>query len=979
MALFQKHFERWAKVCPLGKEKVLSADCSRCRLVPAASGAQNVAMPLEGGERFLHSPIDPVKEAKLAFESLSLKHADTLYIYGVGLGYFYDAAKEWLHEKPQRSLVFLETRPEAIRCFLETEQAGPLLFDPQVALYLFDEMNPALYRLDKIVYLYASARPTEYAMTALPAYILLQPTAVNEFAMKISFFHSMYVAGLSESQSINTPFFRNFFWNALYLPSSYYFLGLKDQFAGIPAIICGAGPSLDKNIDQLRLLGDRALIFAGGTALNALNAKRVMPHFGVGIDPNFAQFTRAVAHDAFEIPFFYRTRFLHEALEIVQGEKVYVPGNAGYEVGKWMEKQLGLSTSIEISEGFNVLNFTLGLAYLLGCNPLICVGIDLAYTDRRSYPSGLVPHPIHDQKATFKTKGVEEEVVSRKDIYGNQVLTLWKWVAEALWYQNFSTGHPDRLLINCTEGGIGFGSVPNHPLSQVVEQHLQKRYDFGGLIHGVMQNSAFPENVSLETIREIFQRLMESLKQAQQLIRELFKQEKTAAFEDVLRKLKEEEGFQAILKPYYEQLQQKGSLARMRKAANEESKEALPSTQEEYLESADYKVLNDAARIQGELIQKIFDYFDATRTPMRAWEAEHPEQIEALRSEYRQAIHPLPGTLYRFEEGVLMLADPELQLNYSEPVLPDPIKSYYPSGALKTEQHYKAGRLHGPSLFYTENGALLARSWFLEGSQEGRAETYYPDGSPHSLQRFRHGKREGSQLYFYRNGLPRSHLHYREGILEGEVKLYHPQGMLKRSLRFLQGKRHGKEEIWDLRGIKRIDAEFDQGRPIGNARIWHYNGVLAKEIAYDSESHCLTVKQWDERGNEIPVTGEADYFVHASLEAEKLTASLNKMVNELSQAWSLLPLSQSPKQGREECVLELEQLYREAEHLEQLGDQLKKTASGENENEALWKSKRMQRDIEKQIGSMSAEIQKNIEHLGQAMKELTKRIKKDGG
>ena len=710
-AFFQKHLERWAKVCTLGKEKVSAADCSGYRFSHAASGALNLSVPFAGKEWLLHSEIDPLKEAQITVESLSLKYADTLYVFGVGLGYFYEAAKAWLHEKPERSLVFLEPRPEVIHRFLETEQAGSLLFDPQAALYLFSETDPALCRLDRIVLLYASAHPTEHALTALPAYNLMHAGAIYEWSTRISFFHTMYAAGLSESQNINTPFFRNFFWNALYLPESYYAIGLKDKFVSIPAIICGAGPSLDKNIDLLRTLKDRALIFAGGTALNALNAKGVMPHFGVGIDPNFAQFTRAVAHDGFELPFFYRTRMLHEALEIMQGEKLYIPGNAGYEVGKWMEKELGLSSPVDIAEGFNVLNFALGIAQMLGCNPLICVGIDLAYTGGRSYPTGLIPHPIHDQKTTFGTKGFDDEVITRTDIYGSPILTLWKWLAESLWYNSFSKAHPGITLINCTEGGIGFPPVPNLALSVLKEQYLKKKYDLEAMIHGEIQNSSFPANVTKTSVRNLLDRLCASLKRAQEILQKCLDQvssedppeKRQEICQEAMRELQSEDAFQAILKPFHEQFLQKGDLARSRASLDQPEKQVASPA--DWMDSEHYKQLQAAAKAQEQLMQKIFDYGESTRQILQKWQAENPQEENVLRQKYAT------------------LQEEVFQLNYAEQIDPslDVQKSFYPSGAIKTKVHYKEGRLHGPSLFFTEEGQLLAQSWFWEGLKEGES------------------------------------------------------------------------------------------------------------------------------------------------------------------------------------------------------------------------------------------------------------------
>ena len=128
----------------------------------------------------------------------------------------------------------------------------------------------------------------------------------------------------------------------LQLPHAYNGNGLFECFKDVPAIICGAGPSLDKNIDLLARLKDKALIFAGSTALNALIGKKILPHFGAAIDPHIHQYSRVAAAEPFPYPFFYRNRLYHEALLAISGPRLYLTGDGGYATGNWFEKMLDI-------------------------------------------------------------------------------------------------------------------------------------------------------------------------------------------------------------------------------------------------------------------------------------------------------------------------------------------------------------------------------------------------------------------------------------------------------------------------------------------------------------------------------------------------------------------------------------------------------------------------------------------------------------
>src|SRR6185436_6716403 len=51
--------------------------------------------------------------------------------------------------------------------------------------------------------------------------------------------------------------------------------GLFGAFAGVPAIVIGAGPSLDRNVEHLRTLQERGLLIAVDTAVRPLLAADV--------------------------------------------------------------------------------------------------------------------------------------------------------------------------------------------------------------------------------------------------------------------------------------------------------------------------------------------------------------------------------------------------------------------------------------------------------------------------------------------------------------------------------------------------------------------------------------------------------------------------------------------------------------------------------------------------------------------------------
>lgn len=108
----------------------------------------------------------------------------------------------------------------------------------------------------------------------------------------------------------------------------------------------------------------------------------------------------------------------------------------------------------------------------------------------------------------------------------------------------------------------------------------------------------------------------------------------------------------------------------------------------------------------------------------------------------------------------------------------------YPSGSKKYECTYKEGKLHGPSRYYSEEGVLLAESYFIEGKREGEVHWFYPSGERYSVQHYRHGVWDGTQEYWYKDGTLKTSMQYVKGTLKGKVVLNNPDGTLMRELHF---------------------------------------------------------------------------------------------------------------------------------------------------------------------------------------------------
>ncbi len=472
------------------------------------AGELNLVRHVAGQNYYYHSNTNALEEAHRWVSRLDLKGKDVVYVFGIGLGYYYQALKPWLKKNRKRSIIFLENDLSVIRHLFQTPEATKILKDPQAALYYFKDLQNSAETFDAMYWNYIL---TQMEVSTLPLYKKTQPQLAQEIHHKIIYDAAIKNALVEEYLRYGAAFFKNYYPNLLYLADSYLGNSMFGSMRGIPAILCGAGPSLQNALSTLPHLRDRAVIFAGGSALNALSSSQILPHFGGGIDPNPTQLDRLSTSSGFEVPFFYRNRLLHQAFRKIHGPKLYVTGSGGYDIADWFENRLDIPQHEYMDEGHNIVNFCLQIAARLGCNPIIFVGMDLGFTGMKTYASGIEEHVKVTKKQLMGSGDFDKDALLRRDINGKPLYTLWKWIAEADWIGEFADQNPETTLINCTEAGLGFPRVPNMTLQDACKKYLQQQHDIDNRIHAEIEQCAMPQ-VTEKKVEDLVHELYDSLK-----------------------------------------------------------------------------------------------------------------------------------------------------------------------------------------------------------------------------------------------------------------------------------------------------------------------------------------------------------------------------------------------------------------------------------------------------------------------------------
>jgi len=1002
---FKKNAHTWMITCPKHAAALLKLKPSHVELCKTGK-EWNIKRKEDGSEQFYHSPKGAMEEANQWFQTLHLNSVDTFVIYGVGLGYAFQAARDWLNAEKGRTLIFLEDDLEVIYCLFQTEWGKDLIHHRQVRLYFFEKnfdfemKDSGLYSIPLFYFL------GSVAFSALSYYAERYQNFLPILEKQIEYIKNFKGYQMMEYMDYGETFFQNFYRNVFQLPYASLAEKLYGQFKGIPAIICGAGPSLEKNLGILEQLGQKALILAGGSALNTVSVNGFLPHLAVSIDPNWNQYARLFMNQTFEVPFFYRNRIFPQVLSLFHDGRLYVPGSGGHKVAEYFEEKLKMSAKENIPEGNNVLNFSLSIAEALGCNPIILVGLDLAYTNDRSYAPGIKPHPILNADKQVATRGSREEVVSKKDIFGNSVKTLWKWISESMWVTKFALTRSQKKIINATEGGIGFDGIPTQALKDVSEEYLTKPFDFRVYVHGEIQNASVTNNVAKEDIAICLSALRASLERCKELCA-LLRNEFTNVLQGIqktsqvpsnivtdraleaLKGLNQEDAYQYILNEFNNSFLsffgEKQENVKLEQESPDEAKLNL-TKKRVAMNQRRYAFLKTVCQANLDTMQGAIEAEKLSKLVSNAFSQQIEKSNSAVaKTEEDKSLH----SIYEKGEKTFRIHDAQLNIDYEETLQTSPevaldaseslldkipkngcYKINYSSGKLKMEHYYQDGKLHGPTSYYAESGALLGRSWFVEGKKQGKTLLYYGNGELYGICRDIDGKPHGVQEYFYQGGMKKSRLEYKNGLVDGTVTLYYSDGFRKREIRFHQGKRHGLEMVWNIGGIKEFEGSYQHDTPIGTFRSWYPFGNIAREITYDHNGTVCAIKGWDFDGSLLPSEAimRKDYFDLMHEETTRLTDSLEDAYKEIET------MTSTAAKGETGPFLDfsddLFELRKEMENLKSINAELGGELDIETSEtvEALWKNPATRRMIGEQINDATKRINQDMKQLEEVMR-----------
>lgn len=807
------NFELWACRCPF--EAQLFA-------------ASSVAHSSNSSRRIVQ---DSMAEALQWKESLPLADVKgeknrALFVFGLGHGSYFFPLKSWLSSR-NHHLVFIEDDASVIEAFLHAEVAREILKHPRVSVQFWPSLDPdplvprdlfwqkiRIYAKE-LIWTYANA---SWHVSALQSYFLHRFPVIHEAILQWYVIMGQARRRLHEFLPKNHLVFANLYANLPLLAKAVPFERMAKGFESLslPAIISGAGPSITKQLPLLAKLKDKALILAAGSALSVLTRSGIAPHAAGAIDPTDEQVSRLMNSFAIDVPVFYRQRFNAKALAMWPGTLLFVGDNTtSFQVGRWFEERLGLSSSMEVIGGVSASNFLIEIAALLGFKALVLSGVDLCYgaEGQERYAEGVVADPADAPRIK---EGIRAKSSNLIEVPGNggMVSTKHDWFLEALCFTAFKERNADVALLNASPQGMAIAGVPYVSLEEAMKAYEGPSIDVEGWLHGIIEEGS----CSVVGEDEIFLAMEEwkgSLRRCQGYLEAL-----KAACADNQRKAKLGQSvpygpysgtcalFDEELKGEIAYVQFLQTVSRLFDVANAVEGRRLSHLPKESKRRCLGEIAFELCRISY-LLKEVKRHLREIDRSLKKARRKMVKTRTGRRGNAATSLHPIPK---EYRQGAFLVIDePDLRVKICSPFVNERINEgwrqgvfalcgykndkregqslyFYEDGTKRAEAFYHEGRLQGPSCCYGRNGGLLVCSWFVADRREGYSCFFYGSGNLHSIKGYCEGLSHGEHRYFHRNGGLKAIVPYRRGLLHGKVLRYDEEGRLAMERTFDQGK-----------------------------------------------------------------------------------------------------------------------------------------------------------------------------------------------
>ncbi|MBP7094984.1 MAG: DUF115 domain-containing protein [Spirochaetia bacterium] len=424
--------------------------------VPTASGELTARLPGSDGKSgaWLASRIDPRAEARRAAAACLSSRKDAVVLLGLGLGYLAEAL---LAADGELKVIACEADSALFAACLGVRDLSALLADGRLSLVVGGDPGAIGWALESL-----GAR--EAALASTPA--LAERSAGWYAALREALERWLDKERVNERtlRRFGRLWVRNLSRNAAEPGRRRGIAGLAGAFAGFPALVLAAGPTLDEALPFLAELRRRALLIAVDTALPSLAAAGIESDFVVVADPQYWN-ARHLDRARVTSSIIVTEAAVHPATFRLDA-RAFALASSLYPLGRFLEDASGDAKG-RLGAGGSVATGAWDFARILGCAPVFFAGLDLAFPgmrtharasrfEQRALDSGrrLAPAAL----ALFRA-AVSGQPFAARSAEGGEVASGRALALYAAWFESRLARHPETPTSRLSGAGLAIAGM----------------------------------------------------------------------------------------------------------------------------------------------------------------------------------------------------------------------------------------------------------------------------------------------------------------------------------------------------------------------------------------------------------------------------------------------------------------------------------------------------------------------------------------
>lgn len=446
--------------------KNTTEECSdKIALDTARDGNSVLLVERDGQLHRLNSAFRPVQEADRWAAQYKFDYLENIIVmFGFGNGIFLRSLLKSCG-KDDKVIVY-EPSIQIFHCVLEKENISDIISDERVHL-IVDEINASDFYF--LLEGYLSWRNIDSLCVCYhPEYKELYTTKCLEFVKQIGDCQELVNVVKHTDVHLAHATVTNYFGNMPNIAGS----NILADFIGkipkeLPAIIVSAGPSLDKNIEELRKAKGKAFILAVDAAVNILLDRGIEFDAMICVDalknPDYIS-----REECKKIPFFCGMMTRPRMVSFIESKKIWIIGSRVIDT---LYASLGHPFT-PINIGGSVATAAFATCEKLGFKKIVLIGQDLAYGDGVTHAGGVV-------------KNVVNEDVGQQEIDawgGGKVRSRYDWIIYRNWFENEIQQLTDVQVIDATEGGALIHGTEVMTLADVIDAYCTHEFSMKELL-----------------------------------------------------------------------------------------------------------------------------------------------------------------------------------------------------------------------------------------------------------------------------------------------------------------------------------------------------------------------------------------------------------------------------------------------------------------------------------------------------------------